>query len=139
MLIQQYDLAGRVELPHSKQTPQVSASGHPHEAESIDERSIMHQAATDHFSVPLGKQRSGGKIQLWLVYPDVLGSRVRARPPKAPEWAGGILAYCEIEWQDADNDNLLGSIPQKRPTASTGFDWGTWSTTGRAKSRLAAD
>lgn len=139
VLIRQYDQAGKVELPHSKKAPLVSAKWHPRDAESIDGQSIVHQVTTDYFSVPPGKRPSGGKIKLWLIYADFLGSRAPEGWPKEPEWAGGILAYCEIEWQLADNKSLLGQIQHRRPTARTSFDWETWSTTGGAKSKLAAD
>ena len=56
--------------------------------------------------------------------------------PKEYEWAGGILAYFEIDWEISPEAGCRGVVCSKRPEESTGFAWKEW-VAGEAGARLS--
>lgn len=87
--------------------------------------SLVHQAKSDWLSIPLDGQ--SGKFGVWLIYADFLGAYPPAAWPREPEWAGGILAYCEIDWQKRAGKGSRGSVRFMKPPRNTGVDWEAWS------------
>jgi hypothetical protein len=111
--------------------PLVSAEWYPVDAESLDGSSIVHVARSDDFRVrvlPGGRTPESGKLALWLIYADFLGASVPRNWPQDGEWAGGILAYFEVSWQQTANGEFEFGIEQLVPPTGTGFAWWTWST-----------
>jgi len=65
-------------------------------------------------------------VKVWLIYADFLGARPPGTWPKQREWAGGILAYFEIDWETSPGSGCRGVLRHKRPEESTGFKWSDW-------------
>ena len=57
---------------------------------------------------------------------DFLNARPPRTWPRTGEFAGGILAYFEIDWQTLPGQSCQGDVRCKRPPAGTGFDWEEW-------------
>jgi hypothetical protein len=128
VLIRKYDAAGRVESPETKAKPLVSAEWHPVGATNTDGHTIAHTAKSDEFLLHVGAEPEAarGQIKVWLIYADFLFSRPPRTWPKAKEYAGGILAYFEVDWSASPGRPCQGTVRQKRPKEGTGFDWANW-------------
>jgi len=129
VLIRQYDAAGRVESSATKDAPLVSAEWRTVDApDDADLHRIIHTAKSDEFVVHLAEKNdtARGRLAVWLIYADFLGARAPRTWPKQGEWAGGILACFEIDWDVSPDGGCRGAVRQKRPEQSTGFDWAEW-------------
>lgn len=120
--------------------PFVSAEWHANGHQDTHLHSLVHVAKSDTFVVDVGRnaERTAGTLRLWLIYADFLSSRPPASWPKEPEWAGGILTYCEIDYQKPPDQACHAILTFTTPPTSTGFDWEAWSEdqSSPAKSRL---
>ncbi len=104
-----------------------------------DKTSIVHTAHSDDFFIDIGDagKLKSGKIGIWLIYADFLGSSVPRDWPQGKEYAGGILAYFEIDWTRKTDGTFEFQIEHLTPPSETGFDWESWSTgTSALKKRL---
>ena len=128
VLIRTYDAAGEVESAETKATPLVSAEWHAEGKEKTGLETIVHVAKSDPFVLHLGgKDRpKSGRVKVWLIYADFLGTFPPRTWPKEYEWAGGILAYFEIDWEISPEGGCRGIVRNKRPEESTGFKWDEW-------------
>jgi hypothetical protein len=128
VLIRKYDADGLVESADTKDAPLVSAEWHAVGAAHTDLNSIVHAAKSDEFVLHLGAddRPARGQLKVWLVYADFLGARPPRTWPKEREWAGGILAHFEIDWETAPGRGCYGVVRPKRPAESTRFDWAKW-------------
>ena len=128
VLIRKYDAAGEAELAETKETPLVSAEWHSEGVTDTDLHSIVHVAKSDEFLLHLGgdHQPSRGLVKVWLIYADFLGARPPRTWPKQREWAGGILAYFEIDWETSPGSGCRGILRHKKPEESTRFKWSDW-------------
>lgn len=128
VLVRQYDAAGRVESAATKERPLVSAEWHPVGAEKPDGQTVVHTARSDDFLLRLGQAGTSdrGKLKVWLIYADFLWSKPPRTWPKAKEWAGGILAFFEIDWATQPGRPCQVAVHLRRPQESTGFDWVHW-------------
>jgi hypothetical protein len=128
VLVRKYDAAGRVESPETKDKPLVSAEWRPLGVAKSDGHTIVHAAKSDEFLLHLGGETgpAGGQLKVWVIYADFLWARPPRTWPKAKEFAGGILAFFEIDWATSPGHPCQGAVRQKRPPASTGFDWAKW-------------
>lgn len=128
VLVRQFDAAGRVESPATKDRPLVSAEWHPAGAEKPDGQTVVHTARSDEFLLHLGPAGTSdrGKLKVWLIYADFLWSKPPRTWPKAKEWAGGILAFFEVDWATQPGRACQLAVHFKRPQESTGFDWAQW-------------
>lgn len=88
----------------------------------------MHVAHSDEFvlHVDASNRLARGQIQVWLIYADFLGASPPTSWPPVPEWAGGILAYFEIDWEASEELGLRGVLRQRRPPTDTHFKWSDW-------------
>lgn len=129
VLIRKYDASGSLESNQTREFPLVSAGWHPDPGTTTDLQSVVHVARSDWFTIHLGshEKAAAGKLKVWLIYADFLGSRPPKTWPKNPEWAGGILAYCEVDWEKVPGEPCRGLVRHKKPSESTGFDWAAWS------------
>ncbi len=129
VLIRKYNVNGEIESPETRNTPLVSAEWHGNTMQEVDIHSVVHTAQSDTFVVHLGRdeEQSAGKIKLWLIYADFLGSRPPPTWPQEREWAGGILAYCEIDWDRFEARRYNRALRFLVPTCGTEFDWAAWS------------
>lgn len=93
-----------------------------------DENTVVHVAKSDTFVLHLGGENEPvrGRLKVWLIYADFFGARRPRTWPKAREWAGGILAYFEIDWETPLGHVCRGIVRHKRPEKSTGFEWDEW-------------
>ncbi|MEZ6035776.1 MAG: hypothetical protein R3C17_21975 [Planctomycetaceae bacterium] len=140
VLVRKFDADGKIESQDTVSTPLVSAewlgTGEP----DTDIHSLVHIAKSDTFVVHIGgsDEHANGRLKLWLIYADFLGSRPPSSWPKEREWAGGILAYCEIDWDKLSGEPCHGTVRFMTPPASTGFEWQKWSNdlSAPAQSRL---
>jgi|GEM_PF-1249205 len=127
VLIRMFDAAGEVESMETKHAPLVSAEWHAVDSSRGNGQSIRHVARSDdfvvHFHGPNNPSR--GKLKVWLIYADFLGYRPPPSWPRTPEYAGGILAYFEMDWEMAGG-SLRAAVRHLKPTAATGFDWAAW-------------
>lgn len=127
VLIRAYDETGQVELVATQGAPLVSAEWHPVGMDNVDRQSIVHTARSDEFTLPLGSlEVQQCRLGVWLIYADFMGSPSPETWPKKLEWAGGILAYFEIDWNTNANGKCYLSMEQKTPPSDTGFDWEEW-------------
>jgi hypothetical protein len=128
VLIRKYDASGGAESAETKDSPLVSAEWHPAGAAGADGHAVVHAARSDEFVLHVGKTAGPdrGRVKVWLVYADFLWARPPRTWPKAKEFAGGILAFFEIDWAAAPNRPCQGAVRAKRPQESTGFDWAKW-------------
>ena len=120
--------------------PLVSAEWYGKGANIVDGQSIVHTARSDEFTIRLddtNREARSGRLGIWLIYADFLGASVPKAWPKKPEYAGGILAYFELNWQRSVQGGLKFKIEHLKPPSDTGFDWAGWSTgSSRLKSNL---
>lgn len=145
VLIRKCDADGNLESPDTKTTPLVSAEWQPVPPVPTDLQTVVHTACSDEFVIHLGDVRDfdRGKIKIWLIYADFLGSWPPLSWPKEREWAGGILAYFEIDWETDLAQDCRGTLRTMRPREATGFDWAAWmagtpdSPTPAAQARLS--
>lgn len=128
VLIRKYDVEGKIESPDTKDAPLVSAEWHPEGAGETNLHSIVHTARSDVFRLHVGggEQPARGRIKVWLIYADFLRASPPRTWPKAREWAGGILAYFEIDWETSPGDVCRGAVHARRPEEGTGFPWAQW-------------
>jgi hypothetical protein len=128
VLIRKYREDAVTEMPDTQTAPLVSAEWHAVGAGKTDLHTVVHNAVSDTFELHLGgpNQPDRGHIKVWLIYADFLGSRPPGTWPDEPEWAGGILAYFEIDWLQSPDGVRRGTVQPKRPTQSTRFDWKSW-------------
>ena len=128
VLIRKYDAAGKTESPDTKQSPLVSSQWYPEPMANTDGNTVVHTAKSDTFVLHLGgeNQTARGRIKVWLIYADFFGARIPRTWPKAREWAGGILAYFEIDWETSPGKACRGIVRHTRPEKSTLFDWDEW-------------
>lgn len=128
VLIRKYDETGEVEAMEAADTPLVSAEWHAAGKAQTDLQTVAHVAESDPFLLYLGENTgpARGQVRVWLIYADFLGARPPHTWPKEREWAGGILAYFEIDWESEPGHSCRGTIRHKRPENSTGFDWAKW-------------
>jgi len=129
VLIRQYDAKGLIESPETRDAPLVSAEWHAVDLPGqIDLESVVHVAKSDEFVLRLGEEDglADGQLKVWLIYADFLGSSPPRTWPAKREWAGGILAYFEIDWQVSADGESRGLVRPKRPEESTRFDWAQW-------------
>jgi len=147
VLIRKFDAQGRHESAQTQAAPLVSAEWHAAGTFPAERESLVHTARSDVFVLHLGGegQSAAGRIKVWLIYADFLGSRPPRNWPKEREWAGGILAYFEIDWETSPGGGCRGVVRQLPPPESTHFDWQKWAvrTPGanhtEARSRLRDD
>ncbi len=128
ILIRKYDASGKIEATETKDSPLVSAEWQADGLTKTDLHTVVHVAKSDSFIVHLGgnNQPERGKIKLWLIYADFLGARPPRTWPQEREWAGGILAYIEIDWETIPGQPCHAIMRHKRPEESTGFQWIRW-------------
>ena len=111
--------------------PLVSAEWHPVGAENPGKQTIVHVARSDEFRIcvsPSDGRPLSGRLGVWLIYADFLGAATPAAWPVKDEYAGGILAYLEVDWQRNADGQLSFEINHLVPPTDTGFDWEGWST-----------
>ena len=127
VLIRAYDPSGTEESASTRNTPLVSAEWYPVGVERVDGRSIVHSARSDTFTLTAaGGEPRQGRFAVWLIYADFMGSPAPLTWPKKLEWAGGILAYFEIDWSISPGGVFHVKTQQKTPPGDTGFDWQAW-------------
>lgn len=138
VLIRKYDANGKAEAPETKDAPLVSAEWHAEGTAKTDLQTIVHVAKSDPFLLQLGADNrpARGQVKVWLIYADFLGARPPRTWPKEREWAGGILAYFEIDWEALPGHGCRGIVRHKRPEEGTGFPWAEWGA-GKAQVRLS--
>jgi len=140
LLIRKFDVEGKVESQDTFSSPLVSAEWRGNGEPDTDIHTVAHVANSDRFVVHVGggDERAKGMLKLWLIYADFLGSLPPRSWPEEREWAGGILAYCEIVWEKVSGEPCLGTVRFLTPSRPTGFEWAEWSTdpSGPAQSRL---
>jgi hypothetical protein len=138
VLIRKYDASGQQESEVSRKAPLVSAEWYPvGVAAAVDKQTIVHTAQSDEFALHLGgaETNSQGRAGVWLVYADFMGAKLPMDWPKAPEFAGGILAYFEMIWELKTDGRCEIRIQHMTPKQGTGFDWERWAN----RTRAAAD
>ncbi len=128
VLIRSYDARGQQESSATRTRPLVSAEWHAVGAAETDLQSVVHVARSDQFLVHPGSEENltRGQLKIWLVYADFLGSPTPRGWPVQREWAGGILAYFEVDWEMTPDRQCRVVARQTRPTANTKFDWKSW-------------
>ena len=128
LLIRKYDADGVVESGETKDAPLVSAEWHAVGATDTDAYSIVHVAQSDEFLLHVGGEKgpARGQLKVWLIYGDFLRARPPRTWPEAREWAGGILAYFEIDWETSPSHGCRSIVRLKRPHESTRFNWAEW-------------
>ncbi len=133
VLIRREDDSGKREQPLPPQAPLVSAEWHPLTTNQVDKWTVVHEAISDEFTLRPGN--GPGHAGVWLVYADFMGAKPPPNWPQAPEFAGGILAYFEVEWSPKRDSGWTVRLQQARPKQATGFDWEGWV----ARTKAAAD
>jgi hypothetical protein len=123
LLLRKYDAGGK-ESPTTKKQPLVTACWHPVTDKRYDKFTIVHQASSEELTLRLDS--SEGRADLWLVYGDFMKSPVPPNWPKDEEFCGNTLAFFQIVWQKTQPPAFRITLSQKRPEASTGFDWELW-------------
>ena len=134
-LIRKFDGSGQIEDEATKRTPLVSAEWYPLGVSAgLDNQSIVHTAQSDEFVLHLGRpaEPPQGRAAVWLIYADFMGAKRPESWPKAPEFAGGILAYFEAEWDLKAKPGHQIALQQMVPKRSTGFEWERWASRTRA-------
>jgi hypothetical protein len=145
VLIRKYDARGAVESAETKDAPLVSGEWHAVGATDTDLHSVVHVAQSDEFRLHLGGDSgpARGQLRVWLIYADFLKAKPPQTWPTPGEWAGGILAYFEIDWEVSPELGCRGIVRHKRPPESTRFEWAKWvvhtpdSDESRAETRLS--
>lgn len=123
--------SAETQAPVMSSPPLVSAEWYSADESGVDKFSVVHVARADEFCVRL---RSGnqlyrsGRLGVWLIYADFLGSRTPRDWPPEGEYDGGILAYHEIDWQPSPDKDIpfRFKVKQLVPPTGTGFDWEGW-------------
>jgi hypothetical protein len=135
VLIRKYDESGTHEDPVTERTPLVAAEWYPVGVSGpVDKHTVVHAAQSDEFTIHLGAPGGDGRgvAVVWLIYADFMGAKLPEAWPKAPEFAGGILAYFELQWDLKAEPGRQLSLRQVVPKRSTGFDWEQWAPRTRA-------
>jgi hypothetical protein len=128
VLVRKYDARGVAESAETKDAPLVSAEWHAVGATETDLHSIVHAARSDEFVLHLGGDKGPlrGQLRVWLIYADFLKAKPPRTWPTPGEWAGGILAYFEIDWEMSPEQGCRGIARHKRPADGTRFEWAKW-------------
>ncbi len=135
VLIRKYDGSGQHEDEDTKRAPLVAAEWYPVGMPAVvDKQTLVHTAQSDEFTLHLGRadEQPRGLATVWLIYADFMGAKLPEAWPKAPEFAGGILAYFEVQWDLKAKPGQEISVRQLVPKQSTGFDWERWAPRTRA-------
>lgn len=134
VLIRRYDAVGGTEHEQTRHRPLVAAEWYAAGASRADKQTVVHLAESDEFTLDLGRagEPIRGLAALWLIYADFMGAKPPASWPQTPEYAGGILAYFEVQWDLQARVGERLSVRQKVPRSSTGFDWEQWARRCRA-------
>ncbi|MEM7477498.1 MAG: hypothetical protein AAF483_21135 [Planctomycetota bacterium] len=108
----------------------ITAEWHPPKEQDADKHSLIHRAISDDILWPIvtqpGKKEKEGRLGVWLIYADFLGSPPPAGWPREPEFAGGILAYFTVTWKSADGKAEITSVENLVPPSFTGVNWYQW-------------
>jgi hypothetical protein len=129
VLIRKYDESGTREDEVTQRGPLVAAEWYPVGVSGpVDRQTVVHTARSDEFTLHLGgtEGKARGKAAVWLIYGDFMGAKLPEAWPKALEFAGGILAYFEVQWDLNAGPGRQISLRQVVPKRSTGFDWERW-------------
>ena len=128
VLIRKYDASGERESRETSAGPLVSAEWRAVGVMAVDRQTLVHTARSDAFNLHLGTpgDPSSGKARVWLIYADFLGVPPPKDWPQEPEYAGGILAYFEVDWAMDAAGHPQVRIQQLVPRRGTGFDWARW-------------
>jgi hypothetical protein len=135
VLIRKYDESGEHEDQATARGPLVAAEWYPVGVSGeVNKQTIVHTAQSDEFTLHLAGPDAPprGLVTVWLMYADFMGARLPEAWPKAPEFAGGILAYFELHWDPKSRDGREISLRQLVPKRSTSFDWEQWAPRTRA-------
>jgi hypothetical protein len=136
VLIRKYDVKGERESEDTRNSPLVSAEWYPAGPTNVNKQTIVHIAQSDEFTLHLGRSAgTHGLAGVWLIYADFMGAKLPATWPKEPEFAGGILAYFEIDWRTNLSGGFEINIQQRTPRYATRFNWEQW----MEKTRASAD
>ena len=109
----------------------VSAEWYELKPGRADRESVVHVARSNDFQILFkggSDQAMKGSLGVWLIYADFLNAQMPENWPDDGEWAGGILAYFEVNWRRTNGEPPSVDIEQKTPPFGTGFDWEEWST-----------
>jgi hypothetical protein len=129
VLIRKFNAAGTTEHPDTRDAgPLVSANWHTADVKNAGRGTVAHTARSDEFTVHLLKKKPPheGRIKLWFVYADFMGTPAPKGWPKDLEHRGGALAFFRIDWHYEPGKPLKAVITQKVPPEPTGFDWPNW-------------
>lgn len=139
VVIRAYRSGGKDAFEATLNQPLVSAEWHPHEGNVAAPESLVHGAHSDLFEIDLGSAThvEQGQLRAWLIYADFLGARL-PRDWDYPEFAGGTLAYYEIDWDTDARPVAKLSIRTLPPPNGTGFDWRSWANRPRGATRTRA-
>ena len=85
LLIRAYDATG-MEFATTTELPLVSAEWHPVPMRDMKSTTIVHRARSDTMKVEL--HAPAGRLDVWLIYADFLGTSASSRWPREPEDAG---------------------------------------------------
>ncbi len=135
VLIREYDESGRDEAEATKREPLVAAEWFSlGNSAFTDKETVVHTVQSDVFTLHLGRAdaQGQGRAAIWLIYADFMGAKVPVAWPKALEFAGGILAYFEVQWDLKAQPGQEVVLRQLVPRQGTGFDWQRWSSLARA-------
>lgn len=111
--------------------PLVSAEWYSVDGADSDGKTVAHVARSDTFEfhlLPHGAGDPSGVFGVWLIYADFLEADTPRGWPVEKEYAGGILAYFEVQWRRNSDGQFSFDIEQLTPTSATGFHWAGWST-----------
>lgn len=128
VLIRKYDFSGQAEAEVTKSSPLVAAEWYPDGQTKTDKTSVVNKVRSDEFTLHLGKPGAptDGQARVWLIFADFLGAKPPASWPKKPEYAGGILAFFEVNWSFPQTNLCQIQMTQCIPRDSTGFNWERW-------------
>ena len=134
VLIRKFDGSGHNESEETKTTPLVAAEWYPVGVGGVDKQTIVHTAQSDEFTLHLNRivDRPQGVAAVWLIYADFMAAKPPPTWPKEPEFAGGILAYFEVQWDCNESRGHEIKVRQLVPKRSTGFAWERWAPRTRA-------
>jgi len=134
VLIRKYDPSGQNESENTKRQPLVAAEWYPVGVAGANKETIVHTAQSDEFTLSLGRteDQAQGSAIVWLIYADFMGAKVPEGWPKELEYAGGILACFNLQWNLGASQGEKMSVRQVVPPHSTGFDWERWTTRTRS-------
>jgi len=135
VLIRKYDSSGTNEDDETKRTPLVAAEWYPVGVSgAVDKQTVVHTAQSDEFTLHPGPadHEPQGLAAVWIIYADFMEAKVPDSWPKAAEFAGGILAYFEVQWDLKAQPGQEVRVRQLMPKSGTGFDWEEWAPRTRA-------